>query len=84
MEQLTWVAHRFLTVFFVFVLCHKPRFSSRVCCFKAAVAWPKMGTNPVTKEFPISLLSMVTLLEIIQNLKEKVKTNLLAASLPSP
>lgn len=40
------------------------------------MAWAKMGNNPVTKEFPISLLSLVTLLEIVQNLKKKVKTDL--------
>lgn len=40
-----------------------------------------MGSNPVTEEFPIYLLSLVTQLEVVQNLKKKAALQLPCNSL---
>lgn len=66
---------------FSVVLCCKPCFSLRICCFKATAAWVKMWSYPVAEKFPIYLLSLVTLLEVVQNLKKDVKKGLLCSFL---
>lgn len=76
----TWTTHQFLVSFLLFYIV-----SYMFLCFFffpetllfQSYNRAEMASNPETEVFPVHLLSLLTPLSAVQNLKKKFKTSLL-------